>query len=245
VLLEERVGGCVVERGEPQFVEAGAGDGVAANGEEHHDRVGGQSPGYEREHVRCRRVQEVGVVRDDEQRRVRGGVGEKLERCEGDAERVGDFGGLEPERRKQVPPVHGAELVDRGQDRGEQMVQAGERHARLGLDPAGRQHGHRPLSRRVDDRIEQRRLADASVTPNDACAPRACRRAVEHVGEDRQLRVAPVKPRAAICCGTRGPFRRRRSLHFGDRTTATVVEIRLTAAVPHTEPGTTAACSVC
>ena len=60
----------VVQRREAELLEAGVGDRLAANGEQSDDRVGRQPPGDERQHVDRGRVQELGVVGDDQQRPV-------------------------------------------------------------------------------------------------------------------------------------------------------------------------------
>ena len=180
VLSQERRGRRVVQRREVELVEAGVGDRLAANGEQRHDRVGGQPPGDERQHVDRGRVQELGVVGDEEQRPVGGCVREELERGERDPERVGGLRFFQPERDEQVPPLDHAELVEPRQQRGKQLVETGERQVRLGLHPPGRVHGHRPLSRLLDDRLEEPRLADAGVAANDARAACTRRRALEH-----------------------------------------------------------------
>ena len=70
VLPQQRPGRRVVQRREAELLEAGVDDRLAANGEQSDDRVGGQPPGDERQHVDRGRVQEPGVVGDDEQRPV-------------------------------------------------------------------------------------------------------------------------------------------------------------------------------
>lgn len=78
-----------VQRRDEQRVESRADDRLSANGEQRHDRVGAQPPRHEREHVDRGRVEQLGVVCDEHQRPVRGGVREELEGRERDAKRIG------------------------------------------------------------------------------------------------------------------------------------------------------------
>ena len=90
-----------------------------------------------------------------------------------------------------------AELVKPRQERGKHLVEAGERQVCLRLHAPARVHGHRPLARVLDDRLEEPRLADARIATNDARTACACRRAVEHGREKRQLNIAAEEIRRA------------------------------------------------
>ena len=61
--------------------------------------------------------------------------------------------------------MDGRQLVDERKRRHEQLVQSGERHVGLEFDTMRREQPHRPcLGHRL---LEDRRLADAGLTPND------------------------------------------------------------------------------
>ena len=198
VLPQQRPGRRVVQRREAYFLEAGVGDRLAANGEQSDDRVGGQPPGDERQHVDRGRVQEPGVVGDDELRPVRRRIGEQLERGESDPERVGGLPFLQPERHEQAPPLERRRA--RRRSAAAERAAGGARRT-AGAPQTARRGSSAPpstLSRPLDDRLEQRRLADAGITPNDASAACARRRAIEHGGQERQLHIAAVESRYAV-----------------------------------------------
>jgi hypothetical protein len=96
--------------------------------------------GDEHEVVLARRVEPLHVVGHGQHGLPGGQVDQQVQRGEGDQERLGRRGVLRAERGEQGAAQRGRQRVRGGQDRPEQLVQAGERQPRLGLHPGGLQH---------------------------------------------------------------------------------------------------------
>jgi hypothetical protein len=125
--VEQLHGHCRVKRAEAALRQPGVGENrrvTIADGSQQDDRVGFQAACDEGEHVGCRAIEPVGVLGDQNQRRVAGDFRQQVERRHGDA-------GC-PLSWDQVSRV----VLDRPQ----QLMQAREGKTRLRLN-AGRTPG--------------------------------------------------------------------------------------------------------
>ena len=133
------------------------------DGEQHAHPVGVQAAGDESEHLHRHLIQPLCVI-DHAQHRLSGRrVGQQRQRRQPDQEPVRRRPGYQPERRAQRLPLRPGQPVQPAQERHQQLVQPGEPHPHLRLDPGHPGQLHvmclpgRPL--------QQHRFADARIPP--------------------------------------------------------------------------------
>jgi hypothetical protein len=112
----------------------------------------------------------LGIVDRAQQAVVVGRIGEQPEGRERDEEAVVHRPAAQPERARQRVGLALRQAVDRAEHGAHQLVQAGEGHLGLGLDPDCPQDRHAAGAR--DRVVEQRRLADPGLAAHheDAAA---------------------------------------------------------------------------
>ena len=169
-------------------------------GEDQAHRVGGQPPGDEAQRLGRGPVQPVLVVDDADQRVFAGRLGEQAEHGQADQEPVRRRPGAEPERGTQRLVLRGRQAPGPAQQRGAQLVQAGEGqlHLRLHARPPG-PRGTPPRAR--------------PGTPAGRSCPPPARRAPPGPGPRRPARGPRTGPapgvrcagRSARGCGRAGP----------------------------------------
>ena len=130
---------------------------------EQHDRVGLDSPRDERQHVRGRAVEPVGVLDDQQERSIGGDVREQVESGHRDPEVLGRGLVRQAEGGIERGALDVAELARTIAHGPEQLMQPGERQMRLRLHTGRGEHRHAPLACRPLGLGEQTRLADAGL----------------------------------------------------------------------------------
>ena len=135
------------------------GNPSRAGGQEQ-DRVGLQATGDEREHVRRRAIEPVGILGDDQQRRVGGDLGEQIEDRHRDAEVLGRSVVSEAERSVEHGAVSGEQAGCVVTHRAQELVQTRERDVGLGLHPRRSQHRDVAFARERRRLRQQAGLAD-------------------------------------------------------------------------------------
>ena len=145
---QDRAGGLVVQPADIQLGQAclGKGDVVArADAPDKDDGIRVHPPGDERQHVLAGPVQPLHVVHYQHHRPLRGEVGQQVQRGERDHERFWLLPVAGAKSRGQCALLRCWKPVGRAQHRPEQLVQAGERQLRFGLDARGYQYLERFL----------------------------------------------------------------------------------------------------
>ena len=186
----------VVEGPERELVDAGGLDRrqfVVASREQQDQRIRPQSTRHERERVLRRTVEPLDVIGDDEDRRIRRGIGQECQRGDGDEEWV--VGGVrcESECCRKCQPLGTGQSVQAAQDRPQELVEAGKRKVRLRPHPNGAQDSDPARSRRLDRPSEQGRLADPGIAA-DQERPTTLARPPDEVVDRLQLAVAAEDP---------------------------------------------------
>ncbi len=144
----------------------------------------GDAPGRERESRPRRLVDPVHVVHEDGQRPVGRRLDENRQRADADGEEVG-VALPERERRLERAGLCRREAVDEVEDGMQQLVEAGERDLRLGLD-AGHAQATHPGGRRAGG-MHERRLADPRVADEEQGAAQPAAGVLEQAGDLRAL----------------------------------------------------------
>ena len=119
------------------------------------DGIGADPPGDERQHVLARPVQPLHVIHYQHHRPLRGEVSQQIQCGERDHERFWPLPVAGTECRGQCVLLRCRKLADRAQHRPEQLVQAGERQLRSGLDARGYQYLERFLPPVLRRRTQQ------------------------------------------------------------------------------------------
>jgi hypothetical protein len=111
-----------------------------AQGRQQHDRIGLQAPGDEREHLRGWTVKPLGIFEQDQQRRVGRTLAEQIKDGHRDLESFGWRLLAQPEGRVKRRAQRCGQFRRAKTERAKQLVKAGERQMRLGLNPGRAQH---------------------------------------------------------------------------------------------------------
>ena len=158
----------LIQASQPQlgqaFQECRPGSGFP-HGEDHHDGVGVQAAGQERQGGGRLVIQPVRVVDQAEQRLGRGAGGQQPQRREPDQEAVGRRTVLQPEGQPERGALRRRKLTGRGQARPEQLVQGGEAELHLALNPAD--PGNLEVRGGGRQVVQQRGLADPRLAPEN------------------------------------------------------------------------------
>ena len=118
------------------------GAGGRAHRDQHGHALGVQPAGQERHHLGGGPVEPVSVVDHDQQRLALGRDRHQVERRDADGQRLGVHRRADRERSGQRLSLHVAKGTDVLLERPQQLGQRCERELALGLEPAGREHGH-------------------------------------------------------------------------------------------------------
>ena len=116
------------------------------------------------------------------------GSGQDRQRRNRDQERLDRRAVLLTERDPQRPGLRSRKLLAQAHDREQQSVQGREGEGRLDLETLGPQH--EGITRARDQVLEQRRLADTRLTPDDQACRGPVSSALEEFCQTRRLRVA-------------------------------------------------------
>ena len=141
-----------------------------AHREHEHDRLGLQAPGHEREHLRRRPIEPLGVVDQAQQRPFLGSLRQQAERREADQEAIGLGARAQPERGPERVALRRAATV-RG---GPAVPRTADGDPRTG---APSPTPPRPRGRRGSPRRARRRTSRSAVFPVPA-APRSTKTAL-------------------------------------------------------------------
>ena len=144
-----------------------------------HERLGGAG------------VEPVRVVDEAQQRLPLRRLGEQREHGERDEEPLVARAVGEAERAAQRARLRRRQPVGVAEDRPQQLVQAGVRDLRLGLDAAPAEHAH--ARRQAARLLEQRRLADTRLPAEDEDGAAGFPRAVQGLTDTGALSVSPVE----------------------------------------------------
>ena len=139
-----------VKGGEPALRQPGICEHrriAVTDGGQQHDRVGVQPACDEGEHVSCRAIEPVGVLGDQQQRRVAGDLREEVERGHGDTKMLGCGPVCEPERGVERLPLSRDQVRRAVFDRPQQLMQTREGQTRLRLNAGRAQHGDPAIAR--------------------------------------------------------------------------------------------------
>ena len=136
-----------------------------ANREHDRDRLGQQPPRDERERLRGHAIEPLRVVDEAHQRPVLGCVRQQAEDSQPDQESIGRLALDQPERGPQRVGLRARESLQPVEQRGAELVQAGERELHLGLDADG--PSDLAVRSRVQQIRQQRGLADARLASHD------------------------------------------------------------------------------
>ena len=162
--------------------------------EQHPDPIGQQPAGHEAEDVGGLVVQPLRVVDHAQHRPSPGRLREQREHGQTDQERVGRRAAHQSEGHAECPLLRLGQPIHGGQQGYEQLVDSGETQGPLRLD------GHHPDDLQVRGAlygvVEQRRLPDSGLTPEDQRAAHTRTHAVEHCLKRQLLRVAVDEPHA-------------------------------------------------
>jgi hypothetical protein len=134
------------------------------DGEQHAHPVGVQAAGDEPHHLHRHLIQPLRVIHQAQHRPPRRRVGQQRQRRQTDQEPVRRRPGHQPERRPQRLPLRRRQPVQPAQKRHQQLVQPGEPHPHLRLDPRHPGQLHIPGPARGP--LQQRRLADPRIPPH-------------------------------------------------------------------------------
>lgn len=202
--------------GQPRHRQLGrAGEqltgGRLTHGDDEHDRFRQQPARDELQRLRRHVVQPLRVVDDDHQRLVPAGVREQAQRRQAHEEPVGRGAAAQPERRAQGVALRLGKVVETGQQRGAELVQAGVGELHLRLD-AGRADGT-ASGGALDQVLQQLGLADPRLAAHDEDPAPSGPGLREEVVEGLALALPPQesRPRTAArhaqppCADTRGP----------------------------------------
>jgi hypothetical protein len=122
-----------------------------------------QPPGNEREDLQGRLVEPLGVLGQDQQRRLGCDLAEQVEHGHRDPEPLRRRIGAQPEGGVEHRPLRGGQVRHLGTQRAQQLMQARERQISLGLHPGRAQHHQTAFAGQVSRHREQPRLADARL----------------------------------------------------------------------------------
>ena len=103
-------------------------------------------------------------------------------------------GRRDPKCAGQRPGLNIRQLAQVAKDRPQQFVQPGEGQVRFGLHPGRGQHRHRRGS--LACVVQQRRLADPGLTPDDQGPASALAGVVQQLVDRRALGLPPEQPKA-------------------------------------------------
>jgi hypothetical protein len=190
----------VVEALDEQLGEIGERVGRLASGEQQGNRLGQQPARDEAQRLRGGAVQPLRVVDDAQQRALLRGLGEKAQGRQGDEKAIRRRVGTHPEGDVERLALRSGKPIDEVVDRRAHLMQGRERELHLGLDAHRPQH--REVRRRFDRVLEQRRLADASLPPQDQHTAPPAPRILEHPVQRRAL-VSPTAQHRDLGRGTR------------------------------------------
>ena len=224
---------------EHQFWQPGQGGRLSRplpDGEQHAHPVGVQAAGDESEHLHRRLIQPLCVI-DHAQHGLSGRrVGQQRQRRQSDQEPVRRRPGYQPERRAQRLPLRPGQPVQPAQERHQQLVQPGEPHPHLRLDPGHPGQLHvmclpgRPL--------EQHRFADARIPPQHQHPAQPVPHRRQHFLQRAGFRgpVQQLANRSAL------PPRPRRASHLGPATGRHSTIIAHASSGNHQIPALTGCC---
>jgi hypothetical protein len=131
--------------------------------------------GGEEERLAAGGVEPLRVIDQAHHRRVLSRLGQRAERGDSHQEPVGTAGRVDADRRPQRAGVVVGETVQTVEHRPQQLVQGGEGQLGLGLSPPSTENLH--IADPAHGVLQQRRLTDAGLTPDDedtAVRRRAC-----------------------------------------------------------------------
>jgi hypothetical protein len=189
---EQLAGVALAECRERQLGQVGAVEHrlvAVRDGEDERDAVGVEAAGGEEERLGRGEVEPLGVVDDDERRRLLGNRREQAER--GGADREAVAGGRRPDRERacERAPLRLRQVVEAVEHRPEELREPGEGKLGLGLDAARREHGHPPGL--VDGVRAERALANPGLAPEDEGRARPGAGLVEQPPQPFALAVPP------------------------------------------------------
>jgi hypothetical protein len=197
--LEQRDRRIVVETIDPVLGKPGGEQRrvvpVTGRGEED-DRVGVQASRDEREHVRARPIEPVGVLCDQQDRSLLRDLREQVERGHGDAEVLGRGAVDQAERPVERGLVHRGQIRRAGAHRAQELMQTRETQAGFGLNSRRRQDRDAAFACGRHRLGEQAGLTDPRFAPQHECGT-AVLDAFQQGDETLRLDLA-AKERAAV-----------------------------------------------
>jgi hypothetical protein len=184
----------VVERADVEGRESGGLDcgcsTRAPTREEQRHRVRTEPSSDESENLVREAIEPLRVIDHDEDRSIRGRVGQQRQCRKADQERIlrGPLG--EPERGLEGGPLWWRQLPDLTEEGPEQLVESGERQMRLGPHSGDPKDAHAAGPCRLDARLEERRLSDPGIASEQQHTAVAGRRG-DKFADRRELQVTP------------------------------------------------------
>jgi hypothetical protein len=163
--------------------------GRLPRGEQEGDGLRQQPARNEAQRLRRRAIQPLRIVDDTQKRALLRGLREEAQARQGHEKAVRRRAGTHPERDLERTALRSRKPSDEIVERRARLMQGRERQLHLGFDAHRAQQ--REVRRRFDRVLEQRRLPDARLPPQDQHAAAAGSRVGEQPVQRREL-VAPT-----------------------------------------------------